>query len=253
MFRKLAIVGVVIAVIAAGVLAWQFFKPTLGASQPVADEQAIPVTAATESVAATPTEPGVVVEETPVQAEVQAGARTFLIDPGQSEARFIINEVLEGSPKTVVGITNQVRGQLIIDAGAPANSSVGVIQVNARTLTTDNEFRNRAIKNRILLTDQYEFVTFTPRSISGLPVQAGVGQELRFQITGDLTIKDVTREAVFDVVVTPLSESEIKGLATTTLRYADFGVAIPQVPMVSGVEETVLLEFEFVAMEERVN
>ncbi len=124
---------------------------------------------------------------------------------------------------------------------------MGTIQINARTLTTDNDFRNRAIKNRILQTDQYEFITFTPTQIVGLPQTGAVGQSYTFQIVGDLTIRDVTRQVTFDVTATPVSETRLEGTARATIRYADYGLTIPQVRQVASVADQVRLEIDFVA------
>ena len=165
----------------------------------------------------------------------------------ESEARFVIDEVLNNAPKTVVGTTDQVAGEIAIDPQNPANTRVGIIRVNARTLITDSEFRNRAIKNEILETDTYEFVTFTPTEITGLPESGAVGETYTFQIAGDLTIRDVTRPVTFDVTVTPTSDTRVEGIAVTTIRYADFEITIPQVRQVASVDENVRLEIDFVA------
>ena len=166
----------------------------------------------------------------------------------ESEARFMIDEVLNNAPKTVVGITDQVAGELEVDPADPSKSRVGIIQVNTRELTTDSGMRNRAIANRILQTAQYEFVTFTPQQLVGLPTQGAVGQSYSFQIVGDLAIRDVTRETTFDVTVTPVSESRLEGIASATIRHADFGITIPQVRQVASVSEEVRLEIDFVAV-----
>jgi polyisoprenoid-binding protein YceI len=171
----------------------------------------------------------------------------FEIVPEESTTSFIIDEVLNGSPKTVVGTTGQVAGQIAIDLTNPANSQVGVIQVNARTLTTDNQMRNRAIMNRILFTDDYEYVTFTPTELVGLPETVAVGESFSFQMTGDLTVRDTTQQVTFDVQVTPVDEGRLEGFASTTILYADFGISIPNVPSVTGVSDQVALEIDFVA------
>jgi polyisoprenoid-binding protein YceI len=171
----------------------------------------------------------------------------FEIVQSNSVARFIINEVLNGAPKTVVGATDQVAGEIAIDLDDPPRSQVGTIAVNARTLTTDNDFRNRAIKNRILSTDNYEFVTFTPTEIVGLPSVTTIGESFAFQMVGDLTVRDVTNQVTFEVTVTPISETQLEGLALTTILYGDFGLTIPEVPSVAGVDDEVRLEIEFAA------
>ncbi len=122
------------------------------------------------------------------------------------------------------------------------------MRVNARTLATDNDFRNRAIKNQILDTNTYEFVTFQPTELAGLPESVTVGESFTFQVVGDLTIRDVTQQVTFDVTATPVSETRIEGLATTSFPYRDFGLAIPDSPSVDTVADDVTLELAFVAV-----
>jgi polyisoprenoid-binding protein YceI len=213
---------------------------TTAASPIPATEAATAAPAATDAPAADAATPG-------RSAAVSADTIVAQIVSDESEARFIIDEVLNDAPKTVIGTTNQVAGELAVAPSDLTRSQVGIIQVNARTLTTDSEFRNRAIKNQILRTDQYEYITFTPKQIVGLPASAAVGQSYTFQIVGDLTIRDVTKEVTFDVTATPSSESRLEGTAQTTIRYADYGISIPQVRQVASVADQVRLEIDFVA------
>jgi polyisoprenoid-binding protein YceI len=175
------------------------------------------------------------------------GLVVFTIVQEESEVRFTLDELLRGNPKTVVGITNQVAGEIAIDVENPANSQVGTILVNARTLVTDNDFRNRAINNEILDTGDYEFITFTPTGISGFPDNPQIGEELTFQITGDLTIRDITHQVTFDAVVVVNSETNLSGFASTKVARADYALDIPEVPSVADVDEEVLLEIDFTA------
>jgi polyisoprenoid-binding protein YceI len=115
-------------------------------------------------------------------------------------------------------------------------------------LSTDNDFRNRALKNQILATNEFEFITFAPTQIVGLPADATVGQSYTFQIVGDLTIKDVTKPVTFDVTVNPISDARLEGNAAATILYSDFGITIPRVQSVASVADQVRLELEFVAV-----
>jgi polyisoprenoid-binding protein YceI len=200
---------------------------------------AIPVASTDTPQAALPT-------NTPA-AGTQSGPITFELVQAESEARFSIDEVLNGSPKLVIGVTDQVAAQIVIDPANPAATQVGVIQINARTLSTDSSNRNRAIQNQILDTGEFEFVTFTPKSYANLPASVAVGDTFTFQMVGDLTIRHVTQEVTVDVTVTVESESRIRGLGTATINRSDFELTIPQVPQVASVDEDVLLELEFVA------
>jgi polyisoprenoid-binding protein YceI len=103
------------------------------------------------------------------------------------------------------------------------------------------------IQNAILQTDQHEYITFTPKQMIGLPDSATVGRPFTFQMVGDLTIRGMPKETTFDVQVTPTADNRLEGTASTTIRYADWGVSIPQVPAVAGVADQVALHLEFVA------
>lgn len=179
----------------------------------------------------------------------QAERALFRIVPEQSEVRFNIDEVLRGQPITVVGRTNQVAGDIIVDFASPQLTQVGTVRVNVRTLTTPEEFRNQALRARILQSAQaqYEFSEFVPSALSGLPLSVAVGDTFTFQITGDLTVRDVTNTVTFDATVTVVSEDRIEGLAQVTVLYRDFNLRIPDVSFVTGISDEVLLEIQFVA------
>jgi polyisoprenoid-binding protein YceI len=171
----------------------------------------------------------------------------FLLNADLSEARFIIDEILRGDPFTVVGVTNQVDGELTVDLANPSQTEIGEITVDVSTLATDNNMRNRAINNFILNTSQYQFVHFAPTALLALPQEITVGQTIEFQIEGELTIRTITQPVVFDVVVDLVSDQEIRGLASTVILRDDFNLTIPSVPQVAGVDEDLRLEIEFVA------
>ncbi len=260
--RRIVGMGILVVALTAGVMAYNVFKTPAQASAPI---EAVPLAEsstgpaeATVAAAATPaavnatSASGAAAPAASTTEAVGAPASTTgtilaQIVPEESEVRFLIDEVLNGSPKTVVGTTNQVAGEIAVNPSDPTQTRVGVIQVNARTLSTDSGMRNRTIANRILQTGQYEFVTFTPTSIVGLPEQGSAGQTYTFQIVGDLTIRDVTKEVTFDVTATPQSESRLEGTATTTILYPDYNIAIPSVPQVASVDDEVKIEIDFVA------
>ena len=164
-----------------------------------------------------------------------------------SQVTFELDEDLRGVRTTVVGRTDQVAGEIALNMADLSTARLGVIQINARTLATDNNFRNRAIQNQILETGAYEFITFTPTAIIGLPASVSVGDEVAFTVEGDLTIRDITQPVSFDVAAAVVSETELSGRATTSIDRADFDLRIPQVRDVANVEEVVELAIAFVA------
>jgi polyisoprenoid-binding protein YceI len=209
---------------------------------------------------ATTQAPANLVEATPVDETTSApdapaenpssGAGTFAIDGARSEVRFSINEQLMGSPKTVIGVNNAVAGQVVVDFANPASIQIGEILVNSRGFTTDNNFRNNAIANKILLSNAFETISFKPTGVTGLPAILEVGQSYTAQVTGDLTIIGNTLPVTFDVTLTVNSESELQGSAISAIEYPDFKIEIPFSPSVDSVETTVQLEFDFVAVKQ---
>lgn len=177
------------------------------------------------------------------------GATLFTIDSSSSKATFTINEVLFGNPNTVVGETDKVAGQILVNAQDPSKSQVGEIKIDVSTLVTDNDLRNRTLQGRILQTDTAanQYATFVAKSITGLPESIAVGQQVSFKITGDLTIHQVTKTVTFDATVKVVSDKQITGTASTTVKYSDFGISVPDVPSVTGLGDTVKLALDFTA------
>jgi polyisoprenoid-binding protein YceI len=177
------------------------------------------------------------------------GATPFTIDGSASKATFTIDEVLFGNPNTVVGETNKVAGQILVNAQDPSKSQLGEIKINVSTLVTDNDLRNRTLQGRILETDTpaNQYATFVAKSITGLPESITVGQQVSFTITGDLTIHQVTKTVTFDATVKAVSDEQITGTASTTVKYSDFGISVPDVPSVTGLGDTVKLALDFTA------
>lgn len=257
--------------VAAAALAFLWFSggsgtPSATISAPTLDIAARPTAEATEEAAADATSEATVstAADSTEEATSEAAAATATPEPtaepasslvvfnivsDESEVRFMLDEDLRGERTTVVGRTNQVAGQIAVDFAAPSTSEVGVIRINARSLATDNEFRNRAIRGQILQSaqDQFEFAQFTPTEVSGLPDEVTMGEAFSFQLTGDLQIRDITNPVTFEVTVTPVSDTRIEGSATAVVTRESYGLTIPSVPGVANVEEEVDIEIDFVA------
>ena len=180
-------------------------------------------------------------------AEMPGMGKTFVIVAEESEARFIIDELLLGQPKTVIGTTDALSGELTVDTENPAASAIGTIQIEAGTFITDNDRRNGAIRRFILQSNQYQFITFTATELMGLPDAIAVGDDVEFEVTGDLTVRDISNSVLFIVTLQVVSESELRGTAATIVVRDAFELTIPQVPSVANVGEEFIIEFDFVA------
>ncbi|MBM2812188.1 MAG: YceI family protein [Chloroflexi bacterium] len=200
-----------------------------------------------------PAQPSASIQAIPVELQgaptaETAGTKIFVIQSGTSTASFSVDEILAGSPNTVVGTTSQVAGQLALDPMQPDAAQLGTILVNARGLVTDDNQRNRMIQNFILSTGNFEYVSFTPTVVNGLPTSLSLGVEYPLQITGQLTIRDVTSDVTFDARVTPVSTTEVRGLARVSISSQAWGISIPRVPLVASVSDDVRLDLNFVAI-----
>ncbi len=179
--------------------------------------------------------------------ELPAVGQTFVIAPEESEARFIIDEELFGQPKTVVGTTSALSGELTVVPANPSASEIGEIQIDADTFITDDNRRNGAIRRFILQSNRHRYITFNATALTGLPDEIAVGDEVRFEVTGDLTVREITQPVLFSVTLQVVSESEIQGSASTVVALETFELTIPQVPSVANVGEEFIVEFDFVA------
>jgi polyisoprenoid-binding protein YceI len=270
MTKRYVVIGVVVMLVLAAILAAYVLRDPAEASEPI---EAVPLAIATEetttAVEATqvpPTEAVVSVEPTaesitepttesttPTEEPAATAApetgspMLFEISQDSSQVSFELDEDLRGVRTTVLGVTNQVAGQIAFNPVDLSTAQVGTILVNSRTLATENDFRNRAIQNEILDTGSYEYITFVPTSIEGLPASVAVGQEVTFTILGDLTIRDITQQVTFQVTAVLTSDTQLTGTATTTVLRGDYGLQIPNVPSVANVEDEVVLTIQFTA------
>lgn len=264
MSKKLIVIGGVVLLVLLSALGYAFLRTPESASSEL---EAIPLNltpagTSQTTIQSTPTqtpeqtqtaadEPAPAATESVADAETvaPAGGQLVVVQIMQSDSqvRFELDEDLRGQRITVVGTTSQVAGEIAFNLSDLSQTQVGILQINARTLQTDNDFRNRAIQNQILDTGPYEFITFTPSAINDLPPSAAVGDTITFTIDGDLTIRDITLPATFTVQVMVISETEISGTASAIVTRSDYELTIPSVPNVANVEQEVELYIDFVA------
>lgn len=248
--RIIIALGLVGFIVVAG-LGYAFLRPTEEATEPIS---AIPIAATEEPFVEpdysfdTDTEGEPTIAVTAEEISTAGGVVLFEIVQAESQVRFTLGEILRGQPNTVVGTTDQVAGQIAIDLNNPATTTVGTILINARALATDSGIRDRAIKNQILDTNTYEFITFVPTSISGLPATVVLGETFNLEITGELTIRDITQQVTFKVAMVVVSETRLEGSGRATVLRVEYDLVIPNVQSVAEVDETVVIEIEFVAV-----
>jgi polyisoprenoid-binding protein YceI len=231
-----------VVLVVGGGLAWLWFAG--GSAEPSTDLTTPPLADAT-----TTTADGTGTSEVP--GITSGGVAAFVVDGAQSTATYEVDEILRGNPNRVVGVTNEVAGQVAFDPSDLSTVQFSEILINARTFETDSSNRDRQVRGPVVLdsgNDEFEFISFAVTSVEGLPASVAVGETVTAQVVGDLTIKGTTQEVTFDLMVALTDGSTVAGTATAVVLRSDFGIDIPQVPGVAGVDDDVTLILDFVAV-----
>ena len=121
-----------------------------------------------------------------------------------------------------------------------------MVSADISQFKSDNQRRDNAIRERFLQSAQYPIVEFSPQDIQGLPETYEQGQELTFQVSGDLTIRDVTKPVTFDVKMVGNGDT-ITGEATTTILMSDYGFGPISIAGILNTEDEVKVLFVFEA------
>lgn len=220
--------------------------PPTGSEQEAPEAVSTTAAAVDTTTTATASTPASTVPDAPGESS----AVVYRIDSASSSVRFEIDEILNGSPKRVVGVTSEVAGEALIDFDDPTASRLGAVVINVRTLETDSSFRDRATRGPILgsARDENEFATFEPTAVEGLPGEIAIGDTVTLVVTGDFTLSGVTRPVVFDIDVVLVDDDRIEVTGSATVLRSDFGLEIPSVPSVSDVADEILLAIDLVAV-----
>ncbi len=202
------------------------------------------------------TEPEPVQESAP--AETSASGRTFIVDEAESQASYIVNEEfladalrklgIEAGKKVVVGTTPGVTGEIQIDLDSPQLVQAAQFTVDMTGLATDQSRRDEWLGENAIETLLFPQATFVATSASGLPDSITEGEEISFQLIGDLTVRDVTNSVTFEVTAV-LTNDTIQGTATLPLNMTDFGISPPDFANTLTVADAFTIEVVLTARE----
>jgi hypothetical protein len=90
---------------------------------------------------------------------------------------------------------------------------------------------------------------FTATAIEDTPATYQEGDEVQFKLVGDLTIREITQPATFDVTAN-LEGDTITGVATAQLLMTDFGIDPPNFANTLTVQNEFAVQVEFTAREQ---
>jgi len=158
---------------------------------------------------------------TALVSTASAAVETYNIDPVHSSIGFTIRHIVSHVP----GQFTSFSGTLVVDRDHLENSTVQAT-IEVGSVSTNNEKRNGHLKSPDFF-DVAKFPTITFKSSSWKKTG-----ESTFDVTGNLTIKDVTKEVVLKVTLLGFAPGMMGGQvsgweATTTINRSDFGVIGP--------------------------
>ena len=116
-------------------------------------------------------------------------ATTWKIDPAHTDVQFSAKHMMV---TTVRGKFHEVDGTLTLDEANPA-ASVGSFTIKAASLNTGVEQRDGHLRSG----DFFDAETYPDITFTSTEVRPKGGSD--YAVTGDLTIRDVTRPITFDV------------------------------------------------------
>jgi len=153
------------------------------------------------------------------------------IDPAHSAAHFSVRHLMISN---VRGEFGKVSGNVVLDPSDLTKSTVEVI-VDATTIDTREPQRDEHLRSADFFdVANHPAITFRSKQITA----AGAG---RFKVTGDLTIRGVTRAVTFDVdgptapVKDPWGNVRAGVSATAKINRKDFGLVWNALTEAGGV------------------
>lgn len=162
-----------------------------------------------------------------------------------SEARYRAREQLAQFPLPgeAVGASPAVRGEVLITLDGSILPDQSRVEVDLRQLRSNERLRDRWIQDNTIQTARFPTAEFVPREARGLPIPVPIVGDIAFELLGDLTVRGVTRPVTWSGTATA-NGSEASAQASTQVRLSDFGMAIPRLPLVLSVEDTLTLELD---------
>ena len=172
-------------------------------------------------------------------------AETYQMDTDHSHVGFTVKHMAVAS---VRGEFEEFEAELMVDEEAVANSSI-VFRIDAASVDTGNEDRDNHLRSADFLeVETYPEIVFESKKIE----KAADGG---YRATGDLRIKETTREVVLDLEINgpikdPWGNFRVGAEGTVTIDRKDWGVQFDRIMDNGGlvVANDVKIEFALEAM-----
>ena len=164
------------------------------------------------------------------QATASAAA-TYMIEPAHSRAHFKVRHLMISN---VRGEFSKVSGTVTFDPGNPGASNV-TAEIDVNSVNTGEPDRDKHLKSADFFdAANHPTIRFQSKKVE----PAGAGE---YQVTGDLTIRGVTREVVLQVegptgeIQDPWGYTRRGAEAVTRVNRKDFGLTYNPVLEAGGV------------------
>ena len=182
---------------------------------------------------------------TAVASDLAALSGTYTLDTAHTRLGFVARHAMVTK---VRGAFTTFEGTATIDATDPGASSV-TVGIEVASIDTRNAQRDAHLRsNDFLDAPTYPHITFASTSV------AQVG-DAEFEVTGDLTIKDVTRQVVVPLEFAgsaqdPFGNTRIGFEGTLPILRSDYGITWNAALETGGVlvSDKIVLEFEISAI-----
>jgi len=190
------------------------------------------------------------------EGSLPANAVRYTVAPSGNVARYRVREQLMGRdlPNDAVGETREISGALAFDDKGALVPGASRVTVRTGAFKSDSDRRDGYVRNRLLQSEQHPTVELAPTAATALPASfvtaTGNAGPITFQLTGDLTIRGVTKPTTWQVTAQRTGDA-VTGTATTKFTFADFGITPPKVPIVLSVADTIGLEYDFTLNRDR--
>ena len=180
---------------------------------------------------------------------VSARAETWVIDPAHTVSGFTVRHLMISN---VTGVFEVTRGTIEYRPGDPgsvkADITIEAKSVNTRIGRRDDDLRSDNFFN----TDKFPTLAFRSKRVQNVRAEG-------FDLVGDLTIRDVTREVVLKVdgptapIKDPQGNRRVGATASTTINRKDFGIMYNRTIEAGGVVvgDEVKINLEVEAIEKK--
>jgi polyisoprenoid-binding protein YceI len=163
----------------------------------------------------------------------------------KSQAMYKVREQLANVslPSDAIGKTSEISGKIAINPDGSVDKSVSKFEVGLASLQSDRSQRDNFVGRNILQTSQFPSAVFIPTQADGFPSPLPQSGQVAFKLTGDLTVRSVTKPVTFEVTGT-IDNNTFTGTATTSFTFEDFELTQPRVPVVLSVVDKINLELD---------